>query len=75
MRPHGRRREWRDYAIDDWLKDVAVFSIFKRASDNPVFHREAAELQAKQGAFAVLGQAGQVLKRGHDLSPSSATPS
>ena len=59
--------EWRDYAID-WLKDAAVFSVFKRASENPVFRIEKRpKLRAKQGAFAVLGQAGQVLKRGHDL--------
>lgn len=59
--------EWRDYAID-WLKDAAVFSIFKRTSENPVFRIEKRpKLRAKQGAFAVLGQAGQVLKRGHDL--------
>ena len=59
--------EWRDYAID-WLKDAAVFSIFKRTSENPVFRIEKRpKLRAKQGAFAVVGQAGQVLKRGHDL--------
>jgi len=59
--------EWRDYAID-WLKDAAVFSVFKRASENPVFRIEKRpKLRTKQGAFAVLGQAGQVLKRGHDL--------
>ena len=59
--------EWRDYAID-WLKDAAVFSVFKRASENPVFRIEKRpKLRAKQGAFAVLGQSGQVLKRGHDL--------
>lgn len=59
--------EWRDYAID-WLKDAAVFSVFKRASENPVFRIEKRpRLRAKQGAFAILGQAGQVLKRGHEL--------
>lgn len=59
--------EWRDYAID-WLRDAAIFSIFRRASEMPLFRIEKRpKLRAKQGAFAVVGAGGQVLKRGHDL--------
>lgn len=59
--------EWRDYAID-MLKDRAVFSIFKQASELPVFRIEKdPKLRKKQGVYRVLGQAGQVLKRGHEL--------
>jgi hypothetical protein len=60
--------EWRDYAID-MLKDCAVFSIFKRASELPVYRIEKdPKLRKKQGQYRVVGPAGQVLKRGHDLS-------
>lgn len=59
--------EWRDYAID-WLRDAAVFSIFRRASEMPLYRIEKhPRLRAKQGAYAVVGSGGQVLKRGHDL--------
>lgn len=59
--------EWRDYAID-WMKEAAVFSIFRRASEMPLFRIEKRpKLRAKQGAYAVVGAGGQVLKRGHDL--------
>lgn len=59
--------EWRDYAID-WLRDAAVFSIFRRSSEMPLFRIEKhPKLRAKQGAYAVVGAGGQVLKRGHDL--------
>lgn len=59
--------EWRDYAID-WLRDSAVFSIFRRASEMPLYRVEKhPALRLKQGAYAVVGAGGQVLKRGHDL--------
>lgn len=59
--------EWRDYAID-WLRDSAVFSIFRRASEMPLYRVEKhPRLRHKQGAYAVVGAGGQVLKRGHDL--------
>lgn len=59
--------DWRDYAID-MLKDRAVFSIFKRASEMPMFRIEKDPgLRRKQGQYRVVGQNGQVLKRGHDL--------
>jgi len=59
--------EWRDYAID-WLKDAAVFSIFRRTSEMPLYRIEKRpKLRARQGAYAVVGAGGQVLKRGHEL--------
>ena len=60
--------EWRDYAIDT-LKDRAVFSIFRRSSEMPLFRVEKnPKLARKQGAFAVVAAGGMVLKRGQDLS-------
>lgn len=59
--------EWRDYAIDG-LRDQAIFSVFRRASEMPVYRIEKQpRLAAKQGQYAVLGASGQVLKRGQDL--------
>lgn len=60
--------EWRDYAIDH-LRDAAVFSVFHRTTDAPLFRIEKRpKLAAKQGAYAVLGADGKILKRGHDLA-------
>src|ERR1700754_4252742 len=59
--------EWRDYAIDH-LKDKAVFSVFKRSGEMPLFRIEKnPKLAAKQGAFSVISTSGMILKRGHDL--------
>ncbi|MCC6918513.1 MAG: DUF2794 domain-containing protein [Alphaproteobacteria bacterium] len=60
--------EWRDYAID-WLKDAAVFSIFRRSSEMPLFRVEKRpKLRTKQGQYAVIAAGGQILKRGHELA-------
>ncbi|MEM5502110.1 DUF2794 domain-containing protein [Ahrensia kielensis] len=59
--------DWRDYAIDH-LQDRAVFSVFKRTSEMPLFRIEKDPKRAqKQGAYSVITAAGQVIKRGHDL--------
>jgi hypothetical protein len=59
--------EWRDYAIDG-LRDSAVFSVFRRASEAPLYRIEKRPALARaQGAWAVLGQGGVVLRRGHEL--------
>ena len=59
--------EWRDYAIDH-LREKAVFSVFKRSGEYPLFRIEKdPKLAAKQGAFSVIGAQGKVLKRGHEL--------
>ncbi|WP_116085528.1 DUF2794 domain-containing protein [Tropicimonas sp. IMCC34011] len=59
--------EWRDYGIS-MLKDVAVFSIFRRTAENPLYRIEKRpRLRSRQGMYAVIGMDGQILKRGHDL--------
>jgi hypothetical protein len=61
--------EWRDYAID-FLKDRAVFSIFRRASEVPIYRIEKdPKLARRQGAYSVIGATGQILRRGHELDP------
>ena len=61
--------EWRDYAMDA-LDDRALFSIFRRASEAPLYQVEKRpELARRQGAFSVLSAAGVVLRRGHELAP------
>lgn len=60
--------EWRDYAIDH-LHDRAVFSIFRRSSEMPMFRVEKVPaLARKQGGFQVVAASGLILKRGHDLN-------
>ena len=59
--------EWRDYAID-FDPHKAVFSIFRRTSEFPLYRIEKTPKSArKQGAYAVIAATGLVLKRGHDL--------
>jgi hypothetical protein len=60
--------EWRDYAIDDG-NDCVVFSMFRRASERPLYQIEKRPALAnRQGQWSVIGAMGQVLKRGHDLA-------
>jgi hypothetical protein len=59
--------EWRDYAMDA-LSDRALFSIYRRASESPLYQIEKRpDLAKKQGAFSIVGAGGTVLRRGHDL--------
>jgi hypothetical protein len=59
--------EWRDYAID-FLKDRAVFSVFRRASEIPIYRIEKdPRLARRQGAFSVISATGHILRRGHEL--------
>ena len=59
--------EWRDYGISN-LSDVAVFSVFRRTAENPLYRIEKRpKLRLKQGQYAVIGMDGQILKRGNDL--------
>jgi hypothetical protein len=47
---------------------VAVFSVFRRAAENPLYRIEKRPaLRSRQGMYAVIGMDGQILKRGHDL--------
>ena len=70
LRLYGRMvaaGEWRDYAIDG-LSEAAVFSVFRRSAESPLYRFEKRpELAKRQGAWAVIGQGGVVLRRGHEL--------
>ena len=60
--------EWRDYAID-FLRERALFSIYKRASERPLYVIEKnPKLRNRQGQYLVMSQEGRILKRGHDLA-------
>ncbi|MDP3896942.1 MAG: DUF2794 domain-containing protein [Mesorhizobium sp.] len=71
LRLYGRMvaaNEWRDYAIDH-LSDRAVFSVFRRTSETPLFRIvKDPSLARKQGAYAVIAASGMILKRGQDLA-------
>ena len=59
--------EWRDYAID-FLKDRAVFSVFRRASEVPIYRIEKdPRLARKQGMYSVISATGLILRRGPEL--------
>ncbi|MFM2301837.1 MAG: hypothetical protein RLZZ84_1573 [Pseudomonadota bacterium] len=60
--------EWRDYAMD-FGKEAAVFCGFRRTADYPQARIEKRPaLRNKQGMWTLYGEAGQVLKRGHELA-------
>ena len=60
---------WRDYAIE-LGRDAAVFAAFRRAAERPEFRVEKRPgLRGKQGMWALIGEGGVVLKRGHELGP------
>lgn len=60
--------EWRDYAMD-FLKDRALFSIYARVSERPLYVVEKnPKLRNRQGQYMVTNQQGRILKRGHDLA-------
>jgi len=59
--------EWRDYAID-FLRDRAVFSVFRRASEVPIYRIEKnPKLARKQGTYSVISATGLIVRRGHEL--------
>src|SRR5438105_10400943 len=59
--------EWRDYAID-FLKDRAVFSVFRRSSEVPIYRIEKnPRLARRQGIYSIISATGLILKRGHEL--------
>ena len=71
LRIYGRKvaeGEWRDYAIDQ-LREEAVFSVFRRASETPLYRIvKQPKLARRQGAYALIAATGHILKRGHDLA-------
>ncbi len=70
LRLYGRMvatGEWRDYAMD-FLRDRAVFSVFRRSSEVPLYRIEKNPAHAqKQGAYSVVAPGGLIMKRGQDL--------
>ncbi|MBI5264317.1 MAG: DUF2794 domain-containing protein [Bradyrhizobium sp.] len=59
--------EWRDYSID-FLKERAVFSVFRRSSEVPLYRIEKdPRLARKQGMYSVISATGLILRRGHEL--------
>ncbi len=71
LKVYGRKvadGEWRDYAIDA-TRDKAVFSIFRRSSEMPLYRIEKQpRLARKQGTYSVITATGLILKRGQDLA-------
>jgi hypothetical protein len=71
LRVYGRKvsaGEWRDYALD-FGREKAVFSVFRRASEVPLYCIEKCpRLARRQGAYSVVTATGLVMKRGHDLA-------
>jgi hypothetical protein len=70
LRLYGRMvaaGEWRDYAID-FLNDRAVFSVFRRACEIPIYRIEKnPRLGRRQGAYSVISATGHILRRGQEL--------
>jgi hypothetical protein len=70
LRLYGRKvaaGEWRDYAVD-FLKDRAVFSVFRRSSEMPLYRIEKnPKLARRQGAYSVVSATGLIVRRGHEL--------
>ncbi len=59
--------EWRDYALE-MGREKAVFSIFRRSSEYPLYRVEKnPKLARKQGAYSVVAATGLIVKRGPDL--------
>jgi hypothetical protein len=59
--------QWRDYAID-YLKDRAVFSVFRCASEFAIYRIEKSpRLSRRQGAYSVISATGLIVRRGHEL--------
>ena len=60
---------WKDYAMD-LGRDAAIFSAFRRTAERPEFRIEKRPaLRNRQGIWALIGEAGVVLRRGHELAP------
>jgi hypothetical protein len=60
---------WRDYAID-LGRDAASFAAFRRAAEHPEYRIEKRPaLRNRQGMWALIGETGAILKRGHELVP------
>ena len=72
LRVYGRmvaQGEWRDYSVVGH-KDFAEFAVFRRSGDAPAYRIEKRpDLRQRQGMWALVGEGGAILKRGHELGP------
>jgi Protein of unknown function (DUF2794) len=60
---------WKDYAVR-FDRDAAVFAAFRRTAERPEIRIEKRPaLRGRQGMWALIGEHGVVLKRGHELGP------
>jgi hypothetical protein len=60
---------WKDYAMH-FDRDAASFWAFRRTAENPeVKIEKRPALRGKQGMWALIGEDGRVLRRGHELGP------
>lgn len=60
--------EWRDYAMD-FGADAAIFSAFRRTAERPEIRIvKCPALHQRQGMWAVIGESGVTMKRGHELA-------
>ena len=70
LKVYGRKvaaGEWRDYAID-LLSERAVFSVFRRSSEMPLYRIvKQPRMARRQGAYSVVTPTGLILKRGHEI--------
>jgi hypothetical protein len=61
--------QWKDYAVE-FGRDHAAFWAFRRTAERPEFKIEKRPgLRSKQGMWALVGETGVVLRRGHELGP------
>ena len=60
---------WRDYAIE-LGREAAIFAAFRRTAERPEYRIEKRPaLRNRQGMWALIGEGGHILKRGHELGP------
>ena len=60
---------WKDYALE-FGKDHAAFWAFRRSAERPeVKIEKRPALHTRQGMYALVNEAGMVLRRGHELGP------
>jgi hypothetical protein len=61
--------QWKDYALE-FGKDHAAFWAFRRSAERPEYKIEKRpSLHNKQGMYALVNEAGMVLRRGQELGP------
>jgi hypothetical protein len=60
---------WKDYAVE-FGSDHAAFWAFRRTAERPEYRIEKRPaLRSRQGMWALIGEGGMVLRRGHELGP------